>query len=128
MWLPVFRNHDSFPLSTQPMYATARDRTETLASAVGINSDGERQRLSLSLIATTDDPLVAEALLENAIISGQTSQLCDEIAGRVAGQGSEDLVTIEVVSEEVDLIDWVGSVAPPLDRTVHASCEVGVGS
>ena len=124
LFLPIVRNQDSFPLSTHPMYATARDRDETLVSAVGLTDSGDVIRLSLSLVASTDDPLVAESFIERALRDGHVEQTCRDIAVRVA-DATEHATAVDValVSERVDLVDFVefGTV---LDRTIHLACPV----
>jgi hypothetical protein len=44
---PAIRDHDSFPLSTYPMYAFTRERVDVLATAVGVDGAGQMRRLSL---------------------------------------------------------------------------------
>jgi hypothetical protein len=119
--LPAVRNRDSFPLSTYPVYATARGSTVTLATAVAVDADGTVQRLSLRTIARTDDPLIAESFVDEAIDSGRADALCRDIAGR-APDGS---TAIEVVEERHDVIAHAEGDDSLLERTVHARCSVG---
>ena len=124
LFLPVVRNQDSFPLSTHPMYATARDRDETLVSAVGLTESGDIIRLSLSLVASTDDPLVAESFIERALRDGHVEETCRDIANRVADAAEHaNAVDIAIVSERVDLVDFVES-GTVRDRTIHLACPV----
>ena len=124
LFLPVVRNQDSFPLSTHPMYATARDRDETLVSAVGLTEAGDVIRLSLSLVASTDDPLVAESFIERALRDGHVEETCGDIAVRVANEaGLTGVVDVALVSERVDLVDFVES-GTVLDRNIHLACPV----
>jgi len=123
LFLPVVRNQDSFPLSTHPMYATARDRDETLVSAVGLTEAGDVIRLSLSVAASTDDPLVAESFIERALRDGHAEETCRDIAVRVAGSDLTNVVDVTLLSERVDLVDFVESSAV-LDRTIHVTCPV----
>lgn len=126
LFVPVVRNADSFPLSTQPMYATARDRIETLPSARGVDDGtGEQVRLSMALVADTDDPLIAQSRVRRAIRSGMADGLCAEIADRVATRADlARLDLVEVVTEQLDLIEFVTAGADPLSSQVHARCEV----
>jgi hypothetical protein len=118
---PVLRDRDSAPLSTYPMYASARGREATLATAVGVDVDGATHRLSLSTIGRTDDPLIAESLVAGAIRAGRADALCAEIARRVHGEA----VAVEVVEERHDVVDRAAG-RPSIDgRTVHAHCDVG---
>lgn len=130
---PALRTRDSYPLSTYPVYATARQSTASLNTAVGLDDDGRWHRLSLAVIAATDDPLIAEDRVADAVRDGRTRQLCTAIADRAAERGWGErsggrdpvIAEIEVVTERVDLVLTVAENAPPLDRTVHARCPVG---
>jgi len=126
LFVPVVRDQDSFPLSTQPMYATARDRIEELPSARGVDGGtGEQIRLSMALVADTDDPLIAQSTLRGAIRSGTAERLCTEIADRLATRS--DLIRIdlvEIITERLDLVDFVTDGADALGSEVHARCEV----
>jgi hypothetical protein len=124
--VPVIRNEDSFPLSTQPMYATARDAFAWLPSARGVDGGtGEQFRLSMAIVAQTDDPLIAKSRLEQAIRSDRARTLCEEIATRVAAEPELMRINlIEVVAEYVDLVAFVTDDAAALDAQVHGRCEV----
>ena len=122
MLLPPLRNppRDSFPLSTYPMYAHDRADTAIFRTAVGVTRSGAIERLSLDLIADTDDPLVAQGLLRDAVGRGDGQALCNEIAERVASADDRgDLVLVEVVEVNLDL-----DSGEELDRRVHGRCEV----
>ena len=114
---PALRHVDSYPLSTYPMYASARPSRATFATAVGIAA-GEVRRLPIDVIARTDDPLIAQARVQAAIDGGAAAALCAEIAAR-APAGFE---AVEVVSEAHDSVDLVAGRPSLLDRTVHARC------
>jgi hypothetical protein len=118
--LPFVRHHDSFPLSTYPMYAGARSGVETLPAVLGTDRDGRVERLSTTTIARSDDPLITTSLLRQAIRSGRAEALCGEIAGRAPS----GVVTIEVVEERLDLVASAAGDDEVLDRTVHARCPV----
>ncbi len=109
--LPAVRGHDSFPLSTYPMYARSRD---------AIDERGGTRRLSTATIARTDDPLIASSLLRTAIRTGRADALCAEIATR-APAGT---VAVEVVDERVDLVGAAAGDGSVRERTVRARCEV----
>jgi hypothetical protein len=117
---PAVMNHDSFPFSTYPMYADRGTRVATLATAVGIDAAGGAQRLSPETIATTDDPLIAESSLYDAIRAGRAGALCIDIARRTSG----GLVRIEVVEERHDLVARAMHHDSLLERSVDARCEV----
>ena len=117
---PALRNRDSFPLSTYPVYASARSSAVTLSTAVGIDTGGRPVRLSLDVIAQSDDPLIAESLVDDAIAEGRAGELCRAIAERAP----DDVTAIEVVEERHDIVARTVGRASLLQRTVHARCDV----
>lgn len=116
---PAVRDRDSFPLSTYPMYATARGDVVVLSTAVGIDHRSATRRLSMRTIARSDDPLVAESLVRNAIDDGGADALCHEIAGRV----DDEIVGVQVVEERHDLDRFPAGDRSLIRRRVHATCE-----
>lgn len=125
---PAIRDQDSYPLSTYPVYATARDRTGVLHTAVGIGADQQRHRLSLDVIAATDDPLIAEDRVADAVRDGRSESLCGEIAKRAVEAADRDRIpptdAIEIVAEQLDFVLTIAEDAPALTTTVHARCEL----
>ena len=117
---PVVRGHDSFPLSTYPMYAQRRDEIVAIATAVAVEADGRTRRLSLRAIAETDDPLIAESALRRAIDTGTADALCREIAARA----DADHRAVELVEERHDVVARAAGRDSLLARTVHATCAV----
>lgn len=118
---PAVRQRDSYPLSTYPVYASARPGVDEIHTAVGVTDDGRRVRLSLPMIGDSDDPLIVEDRVADAVAARRTDRLCLAIAGRARGAG---LTAIEVATEQVDLVATAADGAPPLARTVHATCPV----
>ena len=117
---PLVTGRDSFPLSTYPMYASARGDTADLVTAVGVTADGEINRLGLDTIGNSDDPLIVESLLRRAINTGTTKKLCASIARRAPAS----MATIEIVTVRHVLADIAQDhSATPLERTVHARCD-----
>ena len=117
---PLVTARDSFPLSTYPMYASARADTADLVAAVGITESGDITRLSLVVIGKSDDPLIVESRLRLATNSGNADALCRDIAQRVRAANR-----IEVVTERHRLADIATNPnSPAIDRTVHATCPV----
>jgi hypothetical protein len=123
--VPLVQGHDSFPLSTFPMFSTRRTTTEQVDTAVGLRADGSVERLSPERIGGTDEVILAAATVTNAIVTADTPQLCREIAGRVAGGGPRDVTQVQVVTEVFDAVRWYHGDRTPLARTVHATCAVG---
>jgi hypothetical protein len=117
---PAVRDRDSFPLSTYPVYATARDDVVPISTAVGIDRAGSTQTLDMATIADTDDPLIAESLVERAIQTGRADQLCREIAQRAPGE----IDTIEVVEEHHDVVARASGRESLVHRAVHARCRM----
>ena len=129
MLAPVARDHDSFPLSTYPMYSQARSDRVALPTAVGVDADGGISRLSLGLIGDSDDPLVVAGELREAIARAAVDERCDEIARRVDAEGATSptggrIVTVEIVVEHHDVVDQAVDDPPPLRREVVARCKV----
>ena len=122
MLAPAVRDRDGFPLSTYPMFSYDRGRIADIDTAVGIDSSGTTRRLSPELIAGGSEVIHAAATVSKSISRGDTLELCNEIAARARGR---DLVSIEVVTERYDVIDWFADDEQPLNVTVHARCEVG---
>jgi hypothetical protein len=116
---PALRDHDSIPLSTYPMYATARGDVVVLGTAVGVDDQGATTRLSLDTIARSEDPLIAESLVRRAIQSGDTDALCRGIARRV----EDEITRVEIVEERHDLEHYAAGDPSLIRRRVHATCE-----
>jgi hypothetical protein len=118
---PAIRDRDSFPLSTYPVYASVRPRTATLDTAFGVDGDGRERRLSMAVIAATDDPLIAASRVSDAVRSGTSGVLCRLIASRAP----DGLIEIVVVGETHDVVDSARGDDSLVSRTVHARCRVG---
>lgn len=117
---PAWRDRDSHPLSTYPMYAGATPQVIGFATAVGYDASERQRRLSLGAIARTDDALIAQSAVRNAIAAGRAEDYCREIAGRVG----RDVVRVEVVEERHDVIAWADRRPSLAERAVRATCEV----
>lgn len=121
VFAPVVRDRDDFPLSTYPMFSYNRGRVSDLDTAVGVDVDGRRLRLSPEVIAGGGEVILAAETVSKSITRGDTDVLCREIAARADGR---ELRTIEVVTERRDVIDWFAGDETPLAIVVHASCAV----
>lgn len=115
---PALRNHDSFPLSTYPVYANVRPREMTIATAVGELRDGTERQLSMAVIAATDDPLIAEQRVADAVAAGRADELC----ARIAARAPSIVVEVMVVHERHDAVHAARGEPSLLSRTVHARC------
>ena len=121
MLAPVVRDHDSFPLSTYPMYSRLRSREVSFATAQGIDAAGDTHPLTMRIIGASDDPLIVVGELRTAISNGRSGERCAQIAKRIE---TSDLVAVEVVTERHDVIDQVDGAPSLIDRTVHARCDI----
>ena len=110
---------DTYPLSTYPMFATDRGSVHAIPTAVEIADDGSVVRLSPSLIAGTDEVVLASVTVARAVRRGEADALCSEILARV-GPGRR----LEVRSETIDVVAHVVEGANPSAVTVHAECGV----
>lgn len=117
---PALRDHDSFPLSTYPVYASARSREATFVTARGQRADGSARRLSIDVIARTDDPLIAASRMADSVAAGRAGELCTEIASRAPS----DVVAVIVVRERHDVVDGARGDDSLLSREQLVRCEV----
>ena len=117
---PAIRDHDSFPLSTYPIYASARSREATFVTAQGQRADGTARRLSMDVIARTDDPLIAASRVADAVAAGRADELCAEIAGRAP----TDVVAVIVVRELHDVVHGARGEDSLLSRERLSRCLV----
>jgi hypothetical protein len=123
---PVVLDADGFPLSTYPMYSSARGAEVTFATAQAVDADGTTSTLSLGVIGDSDDPLVVAGELRDAIRDGRAPARCSDIAERAADWDGLPAGTtaIEVVTERHDVVVQVEGGDSLVERTVHARCEV----
>lgn len=122
--VPIALDHNGFPLSTYPMYSSARGDTTRFTLANGLASTGDRERLSLDLIGRSDDPLIVAGELRAAVREERALERCRAIAERVAASDREDLVAVEIVSETHRVVDATKGAASLVERTEHESCPV----
>ncbi len=120
--IPVIVDSDDFPLSTYPMYATARSNDVAFATAWGRGVNGERLELGLGVIGSSDDPLIVAGELRASIRAGAAEDRCQEIARRASSEPS--IIWIEVTTERHDVVAHARGEASLIERTVHASCAV----
>lgn len=118
---PALRDHDSFPLSTYPMYASVRSDVATFVTAHGERSDGSIRRLSMDVIARTDDPLIAASRLAAAVGEvGGAEAVCTDVAQRAP----DDVVTVVVVRERHDVVAASRGDDSVVQRDELARCAV----
>ena len=124
---PMLRGpaHDSFPLSTYPMFSHDRPDVSAVATVVGTDADGGWHTLSPELIADTDEVILAAETVNRAVGRGPagTAGLCEDVAARLAG-GPGDLTGVEVVTARYDSVDYLRGDRRPRHVVVHARCGI----
>lgn len=119
---PVFTRTDGFPVSTQPMYAAIRPETTAFVTANGRTETGDIVSLPITVIADTDDPLVAQSRLAQLAEDPNIVARCQVIADR-AGSG-QPIVSIEVVRVTHDATATATGEDGLIDREVLTECQV----
>jgi hypothetical protein len=117
---PVLRDRDSFPLSTYPVYSSVRPAVATFATAHGERADGSMRRLSMDVIARTDDPLIAASRLSDAVGAGRADEACAAIAARAP----DDVVAVVVVRERHNVVAAARGDDSVLESEELARCAV----
>ena len=124
------QTHDSFPLSNYTMFAWDQGRQSVLDTVIVRTSDGVAHRLGSSVIAGSDETMLAAATVADAVAGGdqRTAELCRYVAGRLDpddvtayGPGAR----VQVVTETWDAVGWFRGRRTPLSTVVHASCPPG---
>jgi len=110
--------HDSYPLSTYPMFAPDRGSVLNIDTVVRVDAEGIVHRLDPNTISGTDEIVTASVVAVKAIQRGDSDLLCREVANRIADPTS----TVEVRTELVNTIDVVDHRAEPISVTVWAEC------
>lgn len=126
VWMPARPGaEDGFPFSTYPMFGYARTERSVIETVVGVEADGRRRPLTPWHIAGTTRAKQALATARAAIRRGTAADLCRDVAARIAERPlPADLVSVEVVSDTWRALDVIEPGAGPLERQVHARCEV----
>jgi hypothetical protein len=115
----MINQHDSFPLSPYPMFSSRRTTTESVDTAVFVDTSGSIFRLNPEIIAGTDEVILAAQTVSHSIANRMTAQLCAEIRDRF---DAETTGQIEIVTEVFDAVNWYAGDKSPISRTVHATC------
>jgi hypothetical protein len=118
LMIPAVSGKDSFPVSTYPMYAFLRSPSDRFQAVLGVDSAGVTRPLPMGLVADTNDPLIAESLIAQAIGTESAARLCERVAARVDG----DIDRVLVVEEVHNVIDRLRGLASVQERVIHASC------
>ncbi|MEO8698902.1 MAG: hypothetical protein ABI867_02630 [Kofleriaceae bacterium] len=113
---------DDFPLSTYPMFATARPTTLRISYALGVTRTNGRRSISPTLVGS-GEVLQAYMILERAVTRrSELAALCTRIADRVR-DADPDIVTIRIVTGTHDTIAYLvdAKLGPEVERI---RCEV----
>ncbi len=119
------RGEDSFPLSSYPMFARAReDATIEVQYAVGVTADGQRRSIEPALLGTRE-VLQARSMIATAVAQGAsaTKALCQRIAEAAATAGSP-LVEIRIVTGTHDAIAYLTGRDRAGAERIHGLCRV----
>lgn len=113
------------------MYSTSRADTTVFTIANGLDAAGQRSALSLSIIGASDDPLIVAGELGVVVRRGEAAVRCREIADRAAlarddGRIDSGTITVEIASERHRTTDAARKEPSLVERTVHATCPVGI--
>ena len=121
--VPAVTGTDGFPISSHPMYATARSADATFITAHATTASDTVVELSMWELADTDDPLVAETRMLRAAEVDDGLAECDRIARRVASTGSAaNLTTIRIVRVSGSVTDFVRTDGVAATVEVLSSC------
>ncbi len=120
LMVPALSGHDSFPISSYPMYAFRRANTDRFQAVLGEDSAGVIRPLPMGLVADTNDTLIAESLIAQAIRNGSAMRLCERVAAHVGAE----IDRVLVVEEIHDVVDRLRGFASLQQRIVHATCAV----
>ncbi len=121
---PLLRDarHDSYPLSTYPMFARILERPQ-LTFAEGLTRSGTTVRLPPELVAN-DEPMQAMRTLKLTASAGPAAlaRLCATIAERVTHEPRyDDLRRVRIARARFDPLRYFepGAAAPPSEALVE---------
>jgi hypothetical protein len=102
----------------------------TVVHALGVRSDDGRVPLSPMVASANREVLQSGVNIRQAIEAGteRTHAFCAEVADRVSRSGDADLsdvITVEIATSVFDTVLYFEVGSEPIDRRVHARCEVG---
>ena len=125
------RPEDSYPLSTYPMFATARG-TPLVHQLVGVNADGQRFPVPPELLGTSE-VLQAKALIKQAVEGGRKARrrLCEQVLARLRdaaesarSSDSADWVTVELIAARYDAIAYLTESPRPISTRRLQRCRL----
>ncbi len=115
---------DSFPFSTYPMFSGRRSANVSIAHVVAIDAAGNTAALPPEALGT-GEVIQAFETVRQAIRQGSasTASLCSEVAEWARDHRGE-AVSIAVVTDTYDGIDYFEGATEPLTSVTHHTCEV----
>lgn len=126
---PLFRDppRDSFPLSDYPMFSLGRPSPlMTVTHALAVFPDGKRRPLSPLVATGNREVLQAMIFLRDAAADPvRRDEECRAIAARVARVPElREARAVELATSVYDAVAYFLRSRAPLERQVHAACEV----
>lgn len=122
--------HDSFPISTYPMFSADRKGRVTVPHVVGITSEWERIPLHYRHYGTGGLNQVRKQIARG-IRRGEAATIAQRYADSLATaprRNERDVVRVLVVRSRFAFDDYFSTTEPnsrPFRETIHAQCEVG---
>lgn len=115
---------DSFPFSTYPMFSGHQSSEVTIAHVVAVDAAGSAEALPPEALGT-DEVIQAFETVRQAIRQGDASvvALCASAADW-ARDRRKDAVSIAVVTDTYDGIEYFDGASEPTASETHAMCEV----
>jgi hypothetical protein len=116
---------DDFPLSSFPMFASGRDEPIlSLAHALGVSADGIRRPLPPE-VTGNGTVMQSAGTIQRAVAEQRAAAYCAHTAARAAN-AALGAVAVEIATSRYDVVGYFTNHPTPLDRVVHARCEVPV--
>lgn len=122
--------HDSFPISTYPMFSADRKGRVTVPHVVGITSDWQRIPLHYRHYGTGGLNQVRKQIARG-VRRGDAAKIAQRYANSVAKsprRNEVDVIRVLVVRSRFSFDDYFSTNAPsklPIRESIHAQCEVG---
>jgi hypothetical protein len=125
---PSDRKHDSFPLSTYPMFSRNKPRTARLTRVVALGPEGDEHAIPPELVAG-GEAMQAMRTIRKSVRGGpkQARAFCGAIAGRVAHSALPELAHVRYIvldTIKVDSVAFLSGRRTPLAREEHVRCVV----
>jgi hypothetical protein len=125
---PSDRKHDSFPLSTYPMFSRNKPRTSRFTRVVAIGPAGDEHAIPPELVVG-GEAMQAMRTIRKSVRGGpkQARAFCGAVARRVAHSALPELAHVTYVALDtikVNSIAYLSGRRTPLSREEHVRCPV----